>query len=241
MARENSFSDSDGRSLTPDLSDEDDFDVPSSPVQATAGENNMNQGEKQGGRETRFPPPNVQPRDGSALPPAITSASPSVVIQPPTPAILEQTVSAPARVPTRSPTSDTPSASIDQNATLLRPGLPSERFRASVRKVIHMNRGFSKSMGGIGAEPGIDPRRSSAYLHYGHIRQRCQIELVDYSSVRASFGKMENKGFVEFMADPQASKREPWVKVRWINIGGVSWDVISSLAIKYGTSSATRS
>ncbi|KAI5114896.1 hypothetical protein M0805_001812, partial [Coniferiporia weirii] len=30
-----------------------------------------------------------------------------------------------------------------------------------------------------------------------------------------------------------ASKRESWVKVRWINIGGVSWDVISSLALKY--------
>lgn len=89
-------------------------------------------------------------------------------------------------------------------------------------------------MGGIGAEPGIDPRRSSAYMNYGHIRQKCKIELVDYSAVRSSFGRMENRGFVEFMSDERACTPESWVKVRWINIGGISWDVISSLALRYG-------
>lgn len=90
------------------------------------------------------------------------------------------------------------------------------------------------TLGGVGAEPGIDPRRSSAFLNYGHIRQKCTIEIADYSSVRASFGRMENRGFTEFLGDPTASKRESWAKVRWINIGGLSWDVISALAIKYG-------
>ncbi|KAI5114924.1 hypothetical protein M0805_005179, partial [Coniferiporia weirii] len=59
------------------------------------------------------------------------------------------------------------------------------------------------------------------------------IELVDYSSLRTSFGRMDNKGFVELMGNANARKREPWVRVRWINIGGVSWDVISSLALRY--------
>lgn len=50
---------------------------------------------------------------------------------------------------------------------------------------------------------------------------------------------MTNNAFIEMMKDPRASERESWVKVRWINIGGISWDVLSALAIKYGE--ATRS
>jgi hypothetical protein len=66
-----------------------------------------------------------------------------------------------------------------------------------------------------------DPRRPDADLH-GGIKQDCVIELFDYSAVRA---RMTN--------DPRASKREPWVKVRWTNIGGISWDVIKAVSIKY--------
>lgn len=87
---------------------------------------------------------------------------------------------------------------------------------------------------GVGAEPGIDPRRASAFVNYGHIKQQCLIEVADYSAVRSSFGRMTNAEFVQFMGNTQASAREPWVKVRWINIGGISWDVISALAMKYG-------
>ena len=112
---------------------------------------------------------------------------------------------------------------------------PGDRFRACVRKIIAMRRGSIAISGRrIGAEPGIDPRRDSAYLQYGHIRQKCLIELVDYSSVRSSFGRMTNAEFVRMLADPGASDKESWAKVRWINVGGVSWDVISALAIKYG-------
>lgn len=111
---------------------------------------------------------------------------------------------------------------------------PKDRFRATVRKVIAMRRGsMAISRGLIGAEPGVDPRRESAYLTYGHIRQKCLIEVVDYSSVRSSFGRMTNSEFIKLLADDRASAKEPWVKVRWINVGGISWDVISALAIKY--------
>lgn len=87
---------------------------------------------------------------------------------------------------------------------------------------------------GAGAEPGVDPRRASADAEYGGIKQQCVIELVDYSAVRTSFGRMTNREFVEYMNDSKASVREPWVKVRWINIGGLSWDVLKALSIKYG-------
>ena len=113
---------------------------------------------------------------------------------------------------------------------------PGDKFRASVRKIIHMNRGSSAmQIGGAGAEPGIDPRRDSAYLTYGHIRQKCLIEVADYSAVRSSFGRMTNQEFINLLLDENASARESWVKVRWINVGGLSWDIISALALRYGT------
>ena len=98
-----------------------------------------------------------------------------------------------------------------------------------------MRRGSVAVAGGrIGAEPGIDPRRESAFLTYGHIHQQCNVEIADYSAVRSSFGRMNNQTFIKFLMDEHAGARESWVKVRWINVGGISWDIISALAIKYG-------
>jgi hypothetical protein len=109
------------------------------------------------------------------------------------------------------------------------------RFRASVRKIMQM-RQTSTIMGafrGAGAEPGIDPRRASALVSYGHIRENCDIHVVDYSSLRSKFHKFNNKGFIDFL-EKHSTTREPWAKARWISIGGVSWDVISTLALTYG-------
>jgi hypothetical protein len=110
-----------------------------------------------------------------------------------------------------------------------------DRFRSAVRKVIAVHRTATLRRR-PGAEPGVDPRRQSTYAAYGHIRQKCVIDVIDYSSLRCSFGRMSNTGFIQFLQNNQASAREPWVKVRWINIGGISWDVVSALAIKYGNS-----
>jgi len=44
---------------------------------------------------------------------------------------------------------------------------------------------------------------------------------------------MTNREFSSLMQDPDSSERQSWVKVRWINIGGLSWDVIKTLSIKY--------
>ena len=112
---------------------------------------------------------------------------------------------------------------------------PKDRFRAAVRKVIAVHRTSTIALRGrLGAEPGVDPRRASAFAAYGHIRQKCVIDVIDYSSIRCSAGRMTNRGFIEFLQNDRASAREPWVRVRWINIGGISWDVISALAMKYG-------
>ena len=181
MPRENSFSDSEGRSLTPDLEDE---------LEA---------------QRSRSP------------------------IRPKSPILSHKTKSIKSRLSQRH---------MPPRPSLAQPTLtPIERFRMSVRKVMHITKTSSYLMGkGPGAEPGVDVRRDSAYLSYGHIRQNCQIEIVDYSSVRSSFGRMTNQEFINFLSSPPASEPEPWVKVRWINVGGISWDVIRALALKYGKS-----
>lgn len=48
---------------------------------------------------------------------------------------------------------------------------------------------------------------------------------------------MTNREFVNLMYDDNASQREPWAKVRWINIAGISWDVVKAVSLRYGASS----
>ena len=120
-------------------------------------------------------------------------------------------------------------------APTLPPGAYKQRFRSAVHRVMAVRRASTYlASGHIGAEPGIDPRRASANSHYGHIRQQCVIEIVDYSVTKCSIGRMTNRQLVQMLASPEASQREPWARVRWINVGGVSWDVLSALAIRYG-------
>ncbi|KAJ7116472.1 hypothetical protein C8R44DRAFT_792640 [Mycena epipterygia] len=182
MPRENSFSDSDGRSLTPDI-EEPMGPQPSSPTYATSPTS----------VRSRHPPLSPTKHIDTTRTTGLTSR---------------------------------PTAGAQME--------PLHRFRHTVRKVIAMHRGTTVMTGrGVGAEPGVDPRRASADAQFGGIKQDCVIEVADYSAIRSSFGRMTNREFVNFMGDPNASEREPWVKVRWINIGGMSWDVIKAVSIKY--------
>jgi hypothetical protein len=202
MPRENSFTDSEGRSLTPDAEDTHDF------------------------------PRDHEPLDGA--PPI--SQSPTFPPQPDRVAV-PQPKSSP-RYPISH--SNHPHQSKATNITLARPWgstTPKDRFRTAVHKIIIMHRSttlFAGPRAGVGAEPGVDPRRASADALYRGIRQDCAIEVIDYSAVRYSISSMTNKEFSSLMQDPDSSKREPWVKVRWINIGGLSWDVIKTLSMNYG-------
>lgn len=115
------------------------------------------------------------------------------------------------------------------------PMTPKERFRLAVRKVIALRR-ISPVLAsrGVGAEPGIDPRRVSAEVYYGGIKKDCAIHVFDYSPIQITCRQMTNKELVDFMGNPAASERGPWVKVRWIHVGGKSWDIIRALSLKYG-------
>ncbi|KAK1224442.1 hypothetical protein PQX77_012664 [Marasmius sp. AFHP31] len=191
MPRENSFSDSDGVSLTPDLSDAEDNDAPAAVSPTYSG-------------RQRIPSP-VQLA-----------------------AALERTQSNPGR----------PSQAGSSRVVPVSPVRPTQRpidrFRSAARKVMAMHRSTSMMVsGGVGGEPGVDPRRASADAQFGKVRADCVIQVVDYSSLKYSYGRMTNKEFVNLMADQRASKREPWAKVRWINIGGLSWDVMKAVSLKY--------
>ena len=198
MPRENSFSDSEGRSLTPDP--EDGF--ASSPVY-------------DGPTAERLP----------AVRPSNDSANAHTAEQ-------KHSQHHHAKRGLTSPPTSPLAPHSSQRPIFM---TPKDRFRSAVRKVMAMRTTSSfMARRGVGAEPGVDPRRASAFLNYGHIRQQCLIEVNDYSTMRTSFGRMTNAEFIRLLADDNASHREPWVRVRWINIGGISWDVISALALKYG-------
>ncbi|TBU26615.1 hypothetical protein BD311DRAFT_725745 [Dichomitus squalens] len=197
MPRENSFSDSEGRSLTPDPEEA----FASSPVY-------------DGPTADRLPA--VRPSSDSAN---ATSADRKHVAH------------HHAKRGLTSPPTEPVAPAAAQRPIFM---TPRDRFRSAVRKVMAMRTTSSyMARRGVGAEPGVDPRRASAFLNYGHIRQQCLIEVNDYSTMRTSFGRMTNTEFIRLLADDNASHREPWVRVRWINIGGISWDVVSALALKY--------
>ncbi|KAF8899336.1 magnesium transporter [Infundibulicybe gibba] len=203
MPRENSFTDSEGRSLTPDLEDEMENDVfgldGARPVSPTFSQH------------SHPPVVVVEPSAATVAMHALRSAS-------------RQSRRVESRATNRAP------------PAVVSTTTPLERFRRAVRKIMAMHRGTSLlagTAGMAGAEPGVDPRRASADAAYGHIHQDCVIEVVDYSAVRSSFGRMTNREFVNLMGDHKASEREPWVKARWINIGGMSWDVIKAVSLRY--------
>lgn len=71
-----------------------------------------------------------------------------------------------------------------------------------------------------GQEPGLDPSKT----HMQH--EECQITVVDYSEEDIQIYEHDNASLIAFLEKPQ----EAWVKVRWINVNGLSWDVVQSVA-----------
>ncbi|KIL71365.1 hypothetical protein M378DRAFT_194546 [Amanita muscaria Koide BX008] len=112
-----------------------------------------------------------------------------------------------------------------------------------------------------GAEPGINPRRDGATQRYGHFKQDCVIHVTEYSTTDMKTRRMSNDLFIKLCRDEQigmASKEEGTTEkegvaktdeeteasssenkpprpksVRWINIGGIDWEVLSALVLRY--------
>lgn len=76
-----------------------------------------------------------------------------------------------------------------------------------------------------GAEPGVDTNNATGPASYHHLYARCQITVVDFSDERVECHELDNDNLEEFLSVP----KEDWVSCRWINVNGLSWDVIRTL------------
>lgn len=87
-----------------------------------------------------------------------------------------------------------------------------------------------------GQEPGLDTSEPAppytsheAENHAGgrvdELHQRCEITVVDYSQDDINQVALDNDNLEEFLNRPP----EDWAQVRWINVNGLSWDVIRVL------------
>lgn len=206
MPRENSFSDEDGRSLTPSYSDHEDVEMqsPVSPQRPTVDTSTN------GHSAAHTAPERARTISNAARSPNSEDKSRHHFLHPhlhrPTHVSIKQ-----------------------QYAT------PKDRFRAAAHRVMAMRRTSFHIMGNIvGAEPGVDVRRETTAQLYGGVRARCVIEVVDYSPLRTTCITMGNAELVRWAEDEAKSRRPAWARVRWINIAGISYDVISALALKYG-------
>lgn len=77
-----------------------------------------------------------------------------------------------------------------------------------------------------GAEPGVDPTKPDG----GHalrptLSAPCDITVVDFSHEDMSMRRFDNDSLIPFLKLPQPA----WARCRWINVKGLSWDVIQAL------------
>lgn len=82
-----------------------------------------------------------------------------------------------------------------------------------------------------GSEPGYDPNLpDGGHASMPTLSAPCKITVVDFCDnhmVKRHFG---NADFIDFLDRPQ----ESWAKCRWINVNGLSWDVIQAVGNKKG-------
>jgi len=74
-----------------------------------------------------------------------------------------------------------------------------------------------------GAEPGIDTTKQSD-AHY-NLYAHCDITVVDFSDENVECHELDNSSLEDFLQEPKPD----WVACRWINVNGLSWDVIKML------------
>lgn len=82
-----------------------------------------------------------------------------------------------------------------------------------------------------GSEPGFDPHLpDGGHASMPTLSAPCKITVVDFSHNYVEKRHFENQSFIEFLERP----KDEWAKCRWININGLSWDVIQAVGHKKG-------
>jgi Mg2+ and Co2+ transporter CorA len=82
-----------------------------------------------------------------------------------------------------------------------------------------------------GAEPGYDPLLpDGGHASLPTLYADCEITVVDFSKNQMVKRHFVNDTFIDFLEEPQSD----WAQCRWINVNGLSWDVIQALGEKKG-------
>lgn len=77
-----------------------------------------------------------------------------------------------------------------------------------------------------GQEPGLDPSKpNGGRPQTPTLHENCQITVVDFSEDDMVMHDLDNARLVAFLE----MKQGDWIKCRWINVNGLSWDVIQAL------------
>ncbi|KAH8919530.1 hypothetical protein BT69DRAFT_1284743 [Atractiella rhizophila] len=103
------------------------------------------------------------------------------------------------------------------------------RFQSAVKKIISIQKSTSSKnyIWSTGDEPGVNPHRDD----YSHLNDPVVIEVADFDREQLRHEVLDNQKFIKWLLD---KPRPIWAKVRWININGMSWDVLKAVSIKYG-------
>ncbi|KAF9767277.1 hypothetical protein IL306_000142 [Fusarium sp. DS 682] len=82
-----------------------------------------------------------------------------------------------------------------------------------------------------GSEPGYDPKLpDGGHASMPTLQAPCEISVIDFSQENMVKRHFDNATFIEFLEQP----KEAWAKCRWINVNGLSWDVIQAIGNKKG-------
>jgi len=77
-----------------------------------------------------------------------------------------------------------------------------------------------------GQEPGLDPSKTNGgRAEIPILHEECEITIVDFSEDSMDMNRYDNAGLIRQLG----KKQEDWIKCRWINVNGLSWDVIQAL------------
>lgn len=128
---------------------------------------------------------------------------------------------------TAGPLGGNPFAGVTRSDTeLSRAGVRRRSTRANTFKTIHEFDEFNELHEPgwrPGAEPGVDTSKPDS--GHAQLNAECQVTIVDFSQDKIDIHDFDNAEMIDFLQEPQPS----WVKCRWINVNGLSWDVIQAL------------
>ena len=122
------------------------------------------------------------------------------------------------------------------NTTVSRTSIKSLRHRGRTNTSKYAPEGLpgKSSAWQPGLEPGIDPAEPTPHVgQSGHLdnlnpqdlNTRCESTVVDFSRYKMDMYEFSNDELIEFIKRP----RPDWATCRWINVNGLSWDVIRAL------------